>query len=140
MSRLGQGIVAASVILALSGCGGVEPGEICAAQADDYGSAFTVAAALETDAAGAERWIPDGSSDGPFGGLDAGQTVVLCYLDGPLTVTQEPTASGEAPRPYDRAVVAVVDGRGTLLMAGYRENLPIRPSLPAPCPLPHPHR
>jgi hypothetical protein len=112
------------VMLAVAGCG-PSAGDICAAQLDQYGPDFTVAASTRANAATARSILPLGNgASGPLSGLAPDHEVVLCYLDGSATVTQEPLVSGEAPEPYDRILVAVVDGQASLLAAGYRKSMP----------------
>lgn len=64
---------------------------------------------LGTFAAAPDRW--DGLSDLT--------PTVVCYVDGAI-----PKAPPDGP-PYDRAVVAVVNGEADLIIAGYRSQLPV---------------
>lgn len=100
------------------------PAESCAGPARDYAGtvvgAFntTVAAirALEPRQAVPQRW-PDLAADHP---------AVLCYIDGEVAKAPPPGPDGEVRPPFDRAVVAIVDGQSELIIAGYRDQLPVR--------------
>jgi hypothetical protein len=49
---------------------------------------------------------------------------VLCYIDGSVAKGPPGLAAGTEPPTYDRAVVAVINGKTDLIAAGYRDNLP----------------
>jgi hypothetical protein len=51
---------------------------------------------------------------------------VLCYIDAQIAKAPPPGPTGEARDPYDRILIAVVDGMPTLLAAGYRDTLPVQ--------------
>lgn len=54
--------------------------------------------------------------------------VSLCYIAGTVAKSPPPEPGGTSPPPYDRLVVAVTqDGSVVLLVAGYRDLLPIEP-------------
>jgi len=55
----------------------------------------------------------------PWPSLTADQVAVICYIDGP--VPKSPLGG----QPYNRSVVAIVDGQETFVMAGYQSQLPI---------------
>lgn len=54
-----------------------------------------------------------------WNGLPDAMPAAVCYIDG--SIPKAPPG-GE---PFDRAVVAIVNGHADLLMAGYRATLPI---------------
>jgi hypothetical protein len=54
-----------------------------------------------------------------WGDLPDSATAILCYIDG--SIPKAPPGG----RPFDRVVVAIVDGRLEMLMAGYRSAIPI---------------
>lgn len=98
--------------------------EICAGVARDYsGSAVgsfntTVGSirALEPRPGQPQRW-PDFAPDHP---------AVLCYIDGQIAKGPPPGPNGEVSKSFDRTVVAIVDGQSELIIAGYRDQLPVR--------------
>lgn len=98
--------------------------ELCARVAPDYsgtvvGSFNTTVGsvrALEPRAAQPQRW-PDLAPD---------HAAVLCYIDGEIAKAPPPGPNGEVSEPFDRAVIAIVDGHSELIIAGYRDLLPIR--------------
>ena len=100
------------------------PAESCAGPAATMGSvvgAFNTTVgeirALEPRQAVPQRG-PDLAPDHP---------AVLCYIDGEDAKAPPPGPSGEVSPPFDRAVVAiVVDGQSELIIAGYRDQLPVR--------------
>ena len=58
-------------------------------------------------------------------GLPDSHPAVLCYIDGQIPKGPPPPVSGTILPSFDRAVIAVVDGQSDLIMAGYRDNLPV---------------
>jgi hypothetical protein len=57
--------------------------------------------------------------------LADGHPAVLCYVDGHVAMAPPPPASGTPLPTFDRAVVVVIDRQVELVMAGYRDRLPI---------------
>jgi hypothetical protein len=55
----------------------------------------------------------------PWPGIPDSLPTAVCFIDG--YIADEP--GGE---PYDRAIVAVVNGKGYLIGTGYRSRLPVR--------------
>lgn len=51
---------------------------------------------------------------------------MLCYIDGQIAKAPPLGPSGEVPEPFDRAAVAIIDGKAELVVAGYRDQLPVR--------------
>jgi len=98
--------------------------ELCASVAGGYsgsvvGSFNTTVGrvrALEPRAGQPQRW-----SD-----LAADHLAVLCYIDGEIVKAPPPGPNGEASRPFDRAVVAIVDGHAELIIAGHQDKLPVQ--------------
>ena len=98
--------------------------ELCTGAAGDYSGSVvgsfntTVGAvrALEPRAAQPQRW-PELAPDHP---------AVLCYIDGEIAKAPPPGPNGEVSKPFDRAVVAIVDGHSELIIAGYRDKLPVQ--------------
>jgi hypothetical protein len=95
----------------------------CAASAGNYnghaaGSFVTTVGAIRAlEAAGIEsQW---------WRGLPDSHPAVLCYIDGQIPKGPPPPMSGTVPPSFDRAVIAVIDGQPDLIMAGYRDNLPV---------------
>ncbi len=129
MNRL-RGLIVVAAALAVTGCVAtavqsaaptVDP---CAAAAADYdgvvaGSFITTVGAIrsldEPQRLEPQRW-PD---------LPDGHPAALCYIDGQIPKGPPPPISGTIPPSFDRAVIAVVDGQSDLIMAGYRDNLPV---------------
>jgi len=98
--------------------------ELCAGVAGDYsgsvvGSFNTTVGrvrALEPRAGQPPRW-PEHGADHP---------AVRCYIDGEIAKAPPPGPNGEVSKPFDRAVVAIVDGQSELVIAGYRDKLPVK--------------
>ncbi len=103
---------------------GLTPASECGGQARDYAGkvvgAFntTVGAIrdLEPREGVPQRW-PDLAPDHP---------AVLCYIDGEVVRAPPAGPNGEVPPPFNRAVVAIVDGHSELIIAGYHDQLPVR--------------
>ena len=70
--------------------------------------------ALEPRAAQPQRW-PELAPDHP---------AVLCYIDWEIAKAPSPCPNGEISKAFDRAVVAIVDGRSELIIAGYSRSQP----------------
>ena len=87
--------------------------DVCADVAPEWSG--TVMAALETtlgrvrEVAATDHW----------GNLPDSATAILCYIDG--SIPKAPPGG----RSFDRVVVAIVDGRLEMLIAGYRSAIPI---------------
>lgn len=97
--------------------------ETCAPSAHDYagtvvGSFNTTVGAIRSLDGLAEpaRW-PDIAPDGP---------AVLCFIDAEIAKGPPPGPNGEIRDPFDRIVIGVVDGKGEMIMAGYRDQLPVK--------------
>jgi hypothetical protein len=56
----------------------------------------------------------------------AAYPAVLCYINGEIKKGPPPGPNGEIRAPFDRVVIAVVDGESTIIMAGYRDRLPVQ--------------
>ena len=124
MKRLGL-LVMATFFLAA--CGMLEvrtaADEACAAPALEYegivvGAFNTTIGAirsLEPLAVDPARW-PDLAPD---------HRAVLCYIDAPIGKAPPPPIDGPPAEPFDRIVVAVVDGFTQMVAAGYRDRLPV---------------
>ena len=114
-------VLVAAAILYLAGCGGDEPllseEVICGAVAREYEG--VVAGAFPTTVAELRRLQPALVERRPFEGVPDGERAVVCYID--ASIAKAPPG-GES---YDRAVVAVVRGRGTMISAGYQQDLPV---------------
>jgi copper(I)-binding protein len=129
MNRL-RGLVVVAAALAVAGCVAttvqsaaptVDP---CAASAAVYNGA--VAGSFVTTV-GAIRGLDEPQRIEPqrWPGLPDSHPAVLCYIDGQIPKGPPPPISGTIPPSFDRAVIAVVDGQSDLIMAGYRDNLPV---------------
>lgn len=106
----------ALLVIALAGC--QSSAAACAPWATLYQG--NVAASFTTDVGSIRRLfdLPNGRDRWPGVGDD--RRAVLCYVDG--GIPKAPPAG----KPFDRAVIAIVDGHGELILAGYRDSLPIR--------------
>jgi hypothetical protein len=104
------------------------PAELAAAQTckgvatDSYGPDAKVAGAFRTTVGEIRSLVPMTGSTGPLGTTPSTEEATLCYVDGAVPKAPPP-GGGE---PFDRAVLAVVAGRAELIMAGYRDQVPVR--------------
>ena len=64
-------------------------------------------------------------SPDPWAGLAADHAAVVCYVDGTIAKSPPVGLDGKVPVPFDRAIVVVVDGASQLVVAGYRDQLPV---------------
>ena len=105
--------------LAACGCGWL-PGsaeDVCSRVAQAYGG--TVAGAFATDLGRIRNLVPGQSSLDSLAELPATQAATLCYLDAELK------KGGPGLPPPNRVVVASIDGNDVLIVAGYRDTLPV---------------
>lgn len=58
--------------------------------------------------------------------LESGHQAVLCYIDAQIAKGPPPALNGPPAEPFDRVVIGMVDGTAELIMAGYRDRLPVR--------------
>ena len=116
-----------AVLLLASGCSFFEPSasEACGRAAAERDPQATVAAAYATTVGRVRTMLPT-EMGVVAGGATDGVRAYLCYLDGEIPKGPPPAANGAIQPPFDRAVVVVIDEKHTLVMAGYRDNLPIR--------------
>jgi copper(I)-binding protein len=128
MNRL-RGLIVVAAALAATGCVAttvqsaaptVDP---CAASAAAYNG--VVAGSFVTTVGAIRRLEPLHIEPQRWPGLPDSHPAVLCYIDGQIPKGPPPPISGTIPPSFDRAVTAVVDGQSDLIMAGYRDNLPV---------------
>jgi hypothetical protein len=99
------------------------PAQVCSATARDYSG--TVVGAFDTTV-GAIRGLDQGQVDPPrWPDVSPEHSAVLCYIDAQIAKAPPPGPNGEVSRPFDRAIVSVVDGKSEMIMAGYRDQLPV---------------
>jgi len=96
--------------------------EACAGPAREYSG--PVVGAFETTVGAIRGLDPLVVAPVRWPDLAAGHPAVLCYIDG--LVPKAPPPINGVSRPFDRAIVAVVDGHAELVMAGYRDRFPIK--------------
>jgi hypothetical protein len=75
------------------------------------------ARALRGGATGAELWP----------GVSPDHEAALCYVDAEIAKAPPPAPGATTSPEFDRAVFAVVDGQPVLIVAGYRDDLPVMP-------------
>lgn len=107
----------------LCGCSTTGPETVCADQARQYGADFVVAAAFGTTAGRIRAFEPVRPQRWPE--LQDGSPAVVCYLDGPVAKGPPPGPDGIVPRSFDRAVIGVASVHHEMLVAGYRDRLPL---------------
>ena len=101
----------------------VSTADPCAASAAAYNGHV---AGLFVTTVGAIRAVPMLSIQSDrWPGLPDSHPAVLCYIDGQIPKGPPPQPLGTVPPSFDRAVIAVIDGQPDLIMAGYRDNLPV---------------
>jgi hypothetical protein len=107
------------VCLILVACGPFGPAaELCATPTREYGG--TLVGSFDTTVGAVRSLQPRGGAPGLWPDLADDHPAVLCYID-----AQIPKSGPESAEPYDRAVVAIVDGASQLVIAGYRDRLPV---------------
>ncbi len=122
-----QHLLFASLLLgvAAAACQVVTPaGGLCAGAARDYSG--TVVASFNTTIGAIRALEPRAGNPQLWPELAPDHPAVLCYIDGEIAKAPPPGSDGEISRPFDRAAVAIVDGDRQLIIAGYRDQLPVR--------------
>jgi hypothetical protein len=76
-------------------------------------------AAIETTVGWARLMVPDHEDNKLWPSLAADDPATMCYLDGPIA--KSPLRGPQ----FDRELLVVAGGDGVMLMAGYRDNLPL---------------
>jgi hypothetical protein len=99
------------------------PAGLCAEAARDYSG--TVVGAFSTTVGSIESLEPRQSEPMRWSNLPLDHPAVLCYIDGEIAKAPPIGASGDVTKPYDRAAVAIVDGKAELIVASYRDQLPV---------------
>jgi len=95
----------------------------CAGPARDYGG--PVVGSFSTSI-GAIRALQGSGQPANWADKPADYPAILCYLDAQIAKAPPPGPNGQIHEPYDRIVVAIVDGVPTLVEAGYRDRLPVK--------------
>jgi hypothetical protein len=98
--------------------------EGCAAAARGYSG--TVVGAFDTSVGAIRGLAPRAGEPSRWPRLADDHPAVLCYIDAVIAKAPPPPPDGPPPEPYDRVVVGIVDGNGEMIIAGYREQLPVR--------------
>lgn len=114
-------IATLGAMIVMSGCeflGGIDAAAVCADQARESGPDFRVVGSFATTV-GDVRGMTPGAAPVRWPELADDFLAVVCYLDG--SVPKAPP-DGE---PYDRALIAAAGEHAELIMAGYRDQLPI---------------
>lgn len=97
--------------------------ETCAPSARDY--AGTVVGSFNTTV-GAIRRLDGLAEPARWPGIAPDRPAVLCFIDAEIAKGPPPGPKGEIRDPFDRIVIGVVDGKGEMIMAGYRDQLPVK--------------
>ena len=95
----------------------------CERAAAQWDSHPTVAAAFSTTVGRVWGMMPSENGVVASGAKD-GTRAYLCYLDGEIPKAPPP-ANGVVQPSFDRSVVVVTDEHAVLVMAGYRDRVPI---------------
>jgi hypothetical protein len=116
----------ASLVLAACGTLGLPTSatETCARAANDY--AGTVVGAFNTTVRAVRALEPRPAEPLRWPDLAADHPAVLCYIDAEIAKGPPPGPNGEIREPFDRVLIGVVDGKGEMVIAGYRDQLPVR--------------
>lgn len=114
-----------SVVLVACGILGLPTSatETCARSTSDY--AGTVVGAFNTTVRAIRALEPLPAVPARWPNLAADHPAVLCYIDAQIAKGPPPGPNGEVRDPFDRVVIGVVDAKGELVMAGYRDYLPV---------------
>ena len=95
---------------------------VCADEASAY--AGTVGGAFVTTVGYIRDLMPRPDVPPRWPNLDASYPAVLCYIDGQIPIS---VIERDPDHPTgDRVVIGVLDGDSDVIMAGYRELIPIR--------------
>jgi hypothetical protein len=97
--------------------------EACARAARDY--AGTVVGAFNTTVRAIRALEPLPAEPARWPNLAADHPAVLCYIDAEIAKGPPPGPNGEVRDPFNRVVIGVVEGKGEMVMAGYRDQLPV---------------
>lgn len=98
------------------------PAACSAVAQDDRG---TVSAAF-TSTVGAILRLPVVASNPQLDGYSSDQAATICYIDGQIPQGPPPGTSGTIPPSFDRAIVVIVGHDTIMVVAGYRQDLPIQ--------------
>ena len=99
------------------------PADPCAASAVDYNG--HVAGSFVTTIGAIRAVSMLEIQPGRWPGLADSHSAVLCYIEGQIPKGPPPRPSESIPPSFDRAVIVVIDGQAELVMAGYRDQVPI---------------
>ena len=97
--------------------------EACTAPAHDYNG--SVVGAFQTTV-GAMRNLERGMDPPRWPELTPDYPAVLCFIDADIAKGPPPGPGGSIAPSFDRLLVGVVDGAAEVLIAGYRDQLPVR--------------
>lgn len=122
-SRLGLLLGLLGVILVACGMTGAAA-EGCAAPARVYGG--TVVGSFNTNVGALRGLEPRSGPPARWPGLADDHPAILCFIDAQIPKAPPPPPNGPPPEPYDRVVVGIVDGTAEMIMAGYRDRLPVK--------------
>ncbi len=100
------------------------PSQACGGAARDYSG--TVVGSFNTTVGAIRALEPLRADPLRWPNLAADHPAILCYIDAQIAKGPPPGPNGEIRDPFDRAVVGIVDGKSELVMAGYRDRLPVR--------------
>jgi hypothetical protein len=98
--------------------------DACASAAGGY--AGTVVGSFDTTVGAIRGLEPHRANPARWPGLPPDHAAVLCYIDGQVAMAPPPPASGPVAESFDRVVIGVVDGTPVMIMAGYRDGLPVK--------------
>ena len=100
--------------------------ELCAGVAREYSGWHRVVGSFNTTVGAVRALEPRMGQPQRWPDLAPDHPAVLCYIDGEIPKGPPAGPNGEAPKDYDRAVVAIVDGQSELIIAGYQDKLPVQ--------------
>ena len=95
----------------------------CAQSARDYSG--TLVASLHTSVGAVRDLVPGRVQPERWPDLARDQPAFLCYIDAEIAKGPPPGPDGEIPDSFNRAVIGIAGGRSELIMAGYRDQIPI---------------
>jgi hypothetical protein len=101
------------------------PTQSCSEAGQDYSG--SVVASFVTTVGSIRALEPRQPQPARWSNLPADHPAMLCYIDAELAKAPPPGGIGEVAKPFDRAVVAIVEGHAELIAAGYRDRLQVRP-------------
>lgn len=119
-----------ALCLALTGCGFLPPtaADRCAQAAIAYSGAEdpVVVGSFDTTVGAIRNLEPLDVQPQRWPDRQPSYPATLCYIDAAIPMAPPPPLNGPPAKPFNRVLVAIVDGQSEMIVAGYREQLPVK--------------